>query len=109
MLHGCLCHHGMAHLQVTDGGDSLEKYRVSGYVLNRHLWRANKGWSFSLWLGEGLTTPHCKKTACYEVLHGDSDLVGCCEHGNGLLGSIKGGEFLDQLSDLASQEGICCM
>jgi hypothetical protein len=25
---------------------------------------------------------------------------GCCEHGNELPGSIKGGVFLDQLSDI---------
>jgi hypothetical protein len=25
--------------------------------------------------------------------------VGCCEHGNERLGSVKGGEFLDWLSD----------
>jgi hypothetical protein len=26
-------------------------------------------------------------------------VAGCCEHGNELSGSIKGGEFLDQISD----------
>jgi len=26
-------------------------------------------------------------------------VAGCCEHGNELLFSLKGGEFLDQLSD----------
>jgi hypothetical protein len=26
-------------------------------------------------------------------------MAGCCEYGNELLGSIKGGEFLDELSD----------
>jgi hypothetical protein len=26
-------------------------------------------------------------------------MVGCCEHGNEPLGSIKGGEFLDYLSN----------
>jgi hypothetical protein len=26
-------------------------------------------------------------------------VVGCCEHGNGHLGSIKFGEFLDELID----------
>jgi hypothetical protein len=34
-------------------------------------------------------------------------MAGCCEHVNELWGSIKGGEFLDWLSDLASQEGLC--
>jgi hypothetical protein len=35
---------------------------------------------------------------------------GSCEHGNELSGSIKCGEFLDQLSVLlASEEGLCSM
>jgi hypothetical protein len=37
-------------------------------------------------------------------------VAGPCEHSNELSGSIKGGEFLDWLSDLlASQEGLCSM
>jgi hypothetical protein len=36
---------------------------------------------------------------CYEMLHGASELAVSCEHGNETSGSIKGGEFLDQLSD----------
>jgi hypothetical protein len=36
-------------------------------------------------------------------------VVGSCEHGNELLGFMKGGEFLDQLSDLDSQEVLCPM
>ena len=36
--------------------------------------------------------------------------AGACEYGNELLGSIKCGEFLDQLQNqLASQEGLCSM
>jgi hypothetical protein len=42
-------------------------------------------------LGEGLTTPHCKTPACYEMLHRASKLMDTCEHGNEPLGSIKGG------------------
>jgi len=30
---------------------------------------------------------------------GQGPVVGCCGHGNEPLGSIKGGKFLDQLSD----------
>jgi hypothetical protein len=38
------------------------------------------------------------------------ELAGSCEHGNEPLGSIKGGEFLDNLELLlASQEGLCSM
>jgi hypothetical protein len=37
-------------------------------------------------------------------------VAGSCEHGNETSGFIKGGEFLDYLSDyLASQEGLCSM
>jgi len=32
---------------------------------------------------------------------------GSCEHGNEPSGSMKEGKFLDLLSDLAFQEGIC--
>jgi hypothetical protein len=30
---------------------------------------------------------------------GQGPVAGCCEHGNEPSGSIKGGEFLDSLSD----------
>jgi len=46
-------------------------------------------------LAEGLTTANRKETACYEMLHMASKLVGFCEHGNELLDSLQGGEFLD--------------
>ena len=37
-------------------------------------------------------------------------MAGTCEYGNEPLGSIKCGEFLDQLQNqLASQEGLCSM
>jgi len=47
-------------------------------------------WGFD----EGLTTPHRKKSVCYEMLNRAS-VVGTCEHGNEPFGSAKGGEFLD--------------
>jgi hypothetical protein len=35
-------------------------------------------------------------------------VAGTCEYGNELSGSVKCGEFLDQLQNqLASQEGLC--
>jgi len=46
-------------------------------------------------LGEGLTTPHRKKAAYYEILSKVLQLVDTCEHDNEHSGSIKGGEFLD--------------
>jgi hypothetical protein len=36
-------------------------------------------------------------------------VAGSREHGNEPSGSIKGEEFLDKLSDLVSQEGLCSM
>jgi hypothetical protein len=36
----------------------------------------NKGWSSSLGLGVGLTTPHRKKSYCYEMLRSWDSLVG---------------------------------
>ena len=41
---------------------------------------------------------------------GQGQLADACECGNETCGSIKSGEFLDLLqSQLASQEGLCCM
>jgi hypothetical protein len=34
--------------------------------------------AWSLALGKGLTTPYCKKTACYIMLHRESDLDRFC-------------------------------
>jgi len=45
-------------------------------------------------LGEGSTTPHRKRKACYEMLHRASKLADHCEHDNEPSGSIRGGEFL---------------
>jgi hypothetical protein len=36
-------------------------------------------------------------------------VAGCCEHGNEPSGSIKYGEFLDQLSVLVASQGLCSM
>jgi len=44
-------------------------------------------WGFD----EGLPTPHLEKPPCYEMLHRDSVMVGCCEHGNEPSGSLKVG------------------
>jgi len=50
---------------------------------------------FQIWgLGERLTNPHHKNNGFYEILHKESELVGCCEYGNELSVSMKGGEFL---------------
>jgi hypothetical protein len=60
------CHHGMARPQVPDGRNGLQIWRVATDILNKQSWTAKKGWSSSLGLGVGLTTPHHKKLSYYE-------------------------------------------
>jgi len=38
---------------------------------------------------------------------GHGPVAGSCEHGNEPSDSIKGGEFIDYLSDLACEGGLC--
>jgi hypothetical protein len=47
------CHHGMAHLQVADGGDAFQVWRGAANILNKHSRTADKGWSSSLGVGHG--------------------------------------------------------
>jgi hypothetical protein len=112
----------MARRRVADGGDGLQICKVAANILTKQSMTANKGWSSSLWVGEGLTTAHRQTPAFYEMSHRASELdgssdrprqrcgldasgsrqgpvVGSCERGNEPSGSIKGGEILDQLSD----------
>jgi hypothetical protein len=70
------CHHSMARPQVADGGNTLQVWRVAANILNKQSRAADKGWSSSLGLGVGLTTPHRKKQACYETEHEASELDG---------------------------------
>jgi hypothetical protein len=70
-------HHGMVCSWVAEGGDNLHIWRVIANILNKESCTANKGWSSSmLGLDKGLTTPHHKKPACYEMLHRASELDG---------------------------------
>jgi hypothetical protein len=62
-----LCYHGMVHPWVVDGGESLPLWRVAANILNKQSWTADKECSCILRLGEGLTTSHHKKPACYEM------------------------------------------
>ena len=41
--------------------------RVAANILNKQSRKADKGWSSSLGLGEGLTTPHSKNVSCCEI------------------------------------------
>jgi hypothetical protein len=63
-----------------------------------------------LWgLGGRITSPYHNKPACYKKLHRVSDLEpmeGSCKYGSESLGSIKGSEFLDFISQ-EGLHGIC--
>jgi hypothetical protein len=52
------CHHSMAHPQVA--------WRVAAGIVNKTVTVQYKTWSP---VGQGLTVSHCKKLACYELLH----------------------------------------
>jgi len=52
-------------LRVADGGDGNRAWRVSANILDKQQWTADKGWSSTPGLGEGLTTPHPKKPENY--------------------------------------------
>jgi hypothetical protein len=48
------CRLGMARPQVSDGGDSLQVWRVAANILNKQSRTVDKGLSSSLGLGVGL-------------------------------------------------------
>jgi hypothetical protein len=47
------CHHGMARLQVADGGDGLQIRSVAANILNKQSRTSDKGWSSSLGVRRG--------------------------------------------------------
>jgi len=59
----------MACSWVVDGGCGLPIWAIAANILNNQLQTADKGW-----LCRGLTTPHHKEPAYYEILHRASDL-----------------------------------
>jgi hypothetical protein len=61
------CHHGMARPQVAVGGNCLQIRRVAANISNKQSRTADRGWSSSLGIGLGLTTPHHKLLICYET------------------------------------------
>jgi hypothetical protein len=50
-------HHGMAHPQVADGGDSLRIWRVAENILNKQSRTADGGWSSSFGVGRVASNP----------------------------------------------------
>jgi len=61
------CHHSMACPQIVIGGDGLQMWRVAVTVLNKHLQMVDKGWSSSLWVGQGVNNLSLQMSACYKV------------------------------------------
>jgi hypothetical protein len=68
-------------------------------VQNKQSLTSNEG-CLPFWrLGEGLTTPHRKRRARYEMLHRALELAGYCEYSNELSDFIIGVELRDSLSE----------
>jgi hypothetical protein len=60
---GSSCHYGMVHPQLADRGDGPQMWRVAVNILNKPSWTVDRGWSSSLGVGWGLTTPPHHKTS----------------------------------------------
>jgi hypothetical protein len=61
------CYHGIARLQVADGGEGFQIWRVAANILNKQSLKADREKSFSLGVGRGATTPPHRKVMCYEM------------------------------------------
>jgi hypothetical protein len=68
------CRNGMMCPQVVNGGECLQIWKVSVNILNKQSRTADKGWTSSLSLDMGLTTPHLEKIICYKMFQSASDL-----------------------------------
>jgi hypothetical protein len=74
------CHHGFVSPRAADGGDGLQMWRVAAKILNEQSRIAGKGWSSSLMVRRGQTSPHIKKTAFFEMLRKVLDFTNPYEH-----------------------------
>jgi hypothetical protein len=89
------CHHGIARPRVADGGDGLHICGVATNIPNNQSRTDDKGWSSSLGIGRGATNPSPQKDQLVMMCYTDPrNLMGSCEHGNELSGSMEGTEFL---------------
>jgi hypothetical protein len=91
--------HGTSRPRVADRGEGIQIWRVAANILNKQSRTADNVWSFVLEVSRGTKSHHSRETACYEMLHRASELVGSCDHSNEPLDSKQGGEILDYLSD----------
>jgi hypothetical protein len=73
------------------GRDHLEDPGIDGRITVECMWGSRVG--------------KCGLDSCDS---GQGPIEGCCEHGNELSGSLNGGDFVDQLSDIVS-EGLLSM
>ena len=62
-------------------------WRVAVNILNKRSRTADRGLSYSLDLGEVLTTPHHKNVSCYKAM--TKKVADTCAYGNEPSGSIK--------------------
>jgi len=62
------CHRGIARPQVTDGGDGLQIWKVAADTSKKPSWTADRDSPPDWGLDRGLTIPHRKKSASYEML-----------------------------------------
>jgi hypothetical protein len=98
------CNHSVACPEVADEGDSFQMQRVPVNMLNKYecsCGQRTMGGCPPTWvLDEGLTTPYCKTLGHKQKMsyHMASDLVDSCEHDSEPSVSMKGREFLEQLS-----------
>jgi hypothetical protein len=82
MLGGFPYRHSMARPRVADGRDGLQHWRLAANILNKQPRTDDKGWSSSLGVGRGLTTPHRKNKLVTKSYNKASDLVeSSCELG----------------------------
>jgi hypothetical protein len=65
------CHHGIALPEIVVGEDGLQAWTRT---LNKQLQAVDRGWPSNLGLDVGLTTPHLRKWACYEMSQSASGL-----------------------------------
>jgi hypothetical protein len=63
------CQHAMAHPQYMDRGEGLQIWKVAMTLLNKQS-RHQRRCGPPVWRSDRvLTTPHCRRSACYEMLH----------------------------------------
>jgi hypothetical protein len=69
--------HGMTRTRAVDGGDVLRIWRVAANIFNKQSRTGGKGWCLPAGrLGEGLTNPHRKISAFYEIFNIGLELIG---------------------------------